>query len=1155
MIKILRLFLLVAASLFGINALAQCENYSVQIFSDVAEGGPTAVDWVLTDINGDTLYEGNAIFNAFTFFSSTTVCLDDGDYTLLFTGDVPLMGGAFLAGVQQNGDNIFPTNEVVFGELIFLYEFNTQPLVIDCNASFTWEETITPGLVQFQSTSTHAGNGITYGWEFAGDTQPGPENPIYQYATNGTYNACLNIVATQDGQVGCIDTECQNVVIAGFTNGEICPGNISVTILEAESCGNYHFALQDAEVGASIAWFPLGGEDDFILSEETDYYYAAPGIYELCVAYQSELCPSGTQICEEIAVLGCSDCPEILQIISSDCGEALLQFGDVNTPSTNVSYDWNDGLVTNGGVAQIHSYAPINEVYNVCATYTNAYCAEGVTECVELDYAGCFEEVCPTVITVSNAGCFLYTLAVEGSIPGATYAWNVSGSLYSTPTVNYTIPFPNTVNISVVYTGDNCPDGVALNSVITYDDCGAVCPGAITSQQTDCNVYELSFSNVTANMQATWTINGEVFTGSEITYELADDVPYNVTVVVTNPSCPNPINLSTTLSWDDCAIACPQNIVATNLGCNVYELTTDIAEEGAVSSWSIAGAEFLGGVIYYTLPNQSDVAVAMNYTSAQCSFGVDLNTVLTFEECSVGCPEEIIVVELGCNTYQLSLNVSEGENISWDINGQEFSGNNLGFLLPASGAYIITAYYDGSDCSGGISLQTILDYEACDAVCPTEIIVVENLCNDYQFIIDVDYPQLGAIWTVDGDTLSTTIDFTYTLPEDGDYEISAYYTGPDCPLGTTLTSLFTYVNCNDVCPTELVVDSIGCNNYVLSLNNIAANEQAVWTINGQTLPAISSVNITVAESGTTVGVYYEGTECTSGIEFNTAFDYNVCGDGSCDASFTYTLDENGEVLFTNTSTYDGVAEFLWDFAEGNVSNEVSPIFQFVSNGIYYVCLTLVTENCEDTYCTEVSVESVFVCDENEIEVTIDGINSNNATELLYYSILDAANDTVATIVIPFPVGQSSNTQVFCLPDGCYSFSADEPINLSAIALSILNVTNSSLLIDIDLPASELDTTIFFGVNADCPDNVLEIESGNSLNVYPNPANDMVRIQSILSNSNATLQLIDMTGRVVHSEKMNSAIALLSLAGFSSGIYTVRYELNGIATIGRLEIMR
>ncbi|MFN0032905.1 MAG: T9SS type A sorting domain-containing protein [Flavobacteriales bacterium] len=1135
---------------------AQCENYSVQIFSDVAEGGPTAVDWVLTDINGDTLFEGSATFNAFTFFNSTTVCLEDGDYTLLFTGNVPLMGGAFLAGVQQGGENIFPTNEVVFGELTFLYEFNTQPLVIDCSASFTWEETTTPGLVQFQSTSTSEGNEITYGWEFAGDTQPGPEDPTYQYDNNGTYNVCLNIVASQDGQVGCIDTQCQDVVIAGFTNGEICPGNISIIFLEEEGCGNYHFAIQNAEVGASIAWFPLGGEGEFIIAEETDYYYAAPGIYELCVAYQSELCPSGTQICEEIAVIGCSDCPDTLQIISSICGEAALQFGDVNTPSTMVNYNWDDGVVTNGGVSQIHTYAPVNDVYNVCATYTNNYCAGGVTDCVELDYTGCFAEVCPTTIHVSNSGCFLYTLSVEGAIPGATYAWNVNGSIYSTPTVNYTIPFPNTVIAIVVYTAANCPDGITLNTVVTYNECGAVCPGIITAEEIDCNVYELSFLNVENDMQAEWNINGETYIGTAITYTLLQEGTTAVSAVVTNPTCPNPVSLSTSLNWDDCATACPQNIVATNLGCNIYELTTDTIEEGSTTEWFISGIEYIGDTIYYTLPANDEVQVEMNYTSGHCSFGVDLNTTISFEACAEGCPSEILMVELGCNTYQLSLNASEADSITWNINGVTYTGNNIGYVLNEEGTYNILVSYDGLDCSEGITLSSSLTFENCGVACP-DAITIENLCNDYNFGIDVDYPELGATWTIDGEWItSTETSIAYTLPDDGDYEIVVAYNGPDCPLGTTLSTTVSYVSCNNVCPDALIIDSLGCNQYYVHLNNVDVDEQALWSINGVLLPPINGVSVSLTEPGSTlVEVFYEGTECTDGVGLSAGIEWNACGDGSCEASYTFTTGEDGEVIFTNTSVYEGTATWLWNPAEGNLSDEESLTFQYTENGIYNVCLTVMTETCTDTYCNEVSVENVFVCDENELEITIDGNNTNNNSELLYYSILDAANNTVANAVALFPVGLSANTQVFCLPDGCYSISADEPINLSGIDLIVMNITTSSLLVDITLPSSQLDSTIYLGVNADCPDAVAEVIYENTLKLFPNPAKDAVNIQVPHLNGLGLLQIADMTGRVVIQQSINSSLTSVVLNELCGGIYTVMVATNGETQFQKLEILK
>jgi hypothetical protein len=761
---------------------------------------------------------------------------------------------------------------------------------------------------------------------------------------------------------------------------------------------------------------------------------------------------------------------------------------------------------------------------------------------------------CPTTILVNNSGCFLYTLSTDIAEDNANYTWTIGSSTFTTPTVNFSVAFPSVYNVTLTYTSASCPSEITLTTVLNYQDCGAVCPASITSQEIDCNVFELSFFNVSAGMQATWTINNENFTGTEIVYTLPAPGTYLATAVVTNPNCPNAINLSKTLTWTDCATACPDSIVATNLGCNVYEITSNILEEGAVSEWSVNGTFLSGDTVYYSLPDNNNATIALSYTSAHCTFGTELTLELVNEICATGCPENIIVTPLSCNTYLLSLNTSQPESITWNIEGVTYAGNNIGYVLNQEGTINVAAYYNGTDCNSGTSISTTLTYENCTDVCPAEIILAEHLCNDYHFTIDADYPEEGAIWTVNGDTLNTTFDFYYTLPTPGSYIVTVTYLAPDCPLGTTLSATYEYVECNNVCPTAIVAANTDCNEYVLTLNNIAPSETAIWSINGQALPAINAVTINIAEAGSTnVSVYYVGTECTSGVSLDTTLVWNICGDGSCQATFTYVQGNNGEVVFTNTSTYEGTAEYLWDFADASVSTAESPMVQYVVNGVYNVCLTITTPTCTDTYCTEVSVESVFECADTEVSLVLTTNNTTNTNQVGSYSIKDENNNIISTIEVLMPTGISTNTQSVCLPDGCYSFQINESLDIADVTLQINNITNSTTIANISWLQNQLDTIIYFGINADCPNYVLEKADQNALIIYPNPANNNVQLSIATADANGRIKIYDTTGKMVGQEKMNAVTMQLSLNTLPAGMYTLVYETDTYTASKRLVV--
>ncbi len=86
--------------------------------------------------------------------------------------------------------------------------------------------------------------------------------------------------------------------------------------------------------------------------------------------------------------------------------------------------------------------------------------------------------------------------------------------------------------------------------------------------------------------------------------------------------------------------------------------------------------------------------------------------------------------------------------------------------------------------------------------------------------------------------------------------------------------------------------------------------------------------------------------------------------------------------------------------------------------------------------------------------------------------------------------------------------------------------------------------------------IIEIENNNSVELFPNPANEQLSIFSKKSAMNA-IEIFDVTGRLVYSEetKFKSSAGLseesVSLKSFSSGIYFIKVQLeDGSVTVRR-----
>lgn len=73
-------------------------------------------------------------------------------------------------------------------------------------------------------------------------------------------------------------------------------------------------------------------------------------------------------------------------------------------------------------------------------------------------------------------------------------------------------------------------------------------------------------------------------------------------------------------------------------------------------------------------------------------------------------------------------------------------------------------------------------------------------------------------------------------------------------------------------------------------------------------------------------------------------------------------------------------------------------------------------------------------------------------------------------------------------------------------------------------------------------------AGNTVSVYPNPANNNVTIADVPNG--ATVKVIDITGRILHSEKATTANVNINVRDFGAGIYFVQVESNNAISTGK-----
>ncbi|MGB0423053.1 MAG: phospholipase D-like domain-containing protein [Flavobacteriales bacterium] len=89
-----------------------------------------------------------------------------------------------------------------------------------------------------------------------------------------------------------------------------------------------------------------------------------------------------------------------------------------------------------------------------------------------------------------------------------------------------------------------------------------------------------------------------------------------------------------------------------------------------------------------------------------------------------------------------------------------------------------------------------------------------------------------------------------------------------------------------------------------------------------------------------------------------------------------------------------------------------------------------------------------------------------------------------------------------------------------------------------------------------PDNIQELPNGLKVTLYPNPSTGIFSLQA--SNGtygNMTVEVLDLTGKVVLKDNMTSVVKTLNLAHLSNGLYLVNLTIDGQSSSIKLQISK
>lgn len=353
-------------------------------------------------------------------------------------------------------------------------------------------------------------------------------------------------------------------------------------------------------------------------------------------------------------------------------------------------------------------------------------------------------------------------------------------------------------------------------------------------------------------------------------------------------------------------------------------------------------------------------------------------------------------------------------------------------------------------------------------------------------------------------------------------------------------------------------------------------------------PAISNVYKSLSNTFTvpTSGLYYfaiRGTGNTSSsAQYLSWDDFSVtipCDQTSPNTP-TLALSANSATVCAGTPvglTVGGADTYTWSTGANGSSITDSPL----NSTIYQVIGTNTLTGCADTSYQSISVTPApvlyaisnkpSVCSGSPANITVFGASTytwSNGSNAQVITVSPTVNTTYTALgsnaqgctgmatqainVLPLPnvSAVSSSPNEMCVKETAtltasgtsvnYMWTSSSSFLMSGASVVVSpNVTTTYTLTGTDANGCEKSTTIVQNVN-ECVGLNEILRAGNGVEVYPNPTSGEFTIE--LSNSSAkTIEVIDLTGRVVYSNTAASEKVKVNLSTLANGIYYVKIQ--------------
>lgn len=652
---------------------------------------------------------------------------------------------------------------------------------------------------------------------------------------------------------------------------------------------------------------------------------------------------------------------------ASGCEPSDVNF--VNTTpgtSSNWSWDFGDG---NSSTQEnpTHTYTT-DGCYFVTLTATKNGCTSTITSpsCIQINDA----PQPSYTLNGSNLACSIpHAVSFTGTsnLPGSTFAWDFGDGNTSTqqnPAHTYITFGVFPVSLTAI-SAQGCSTTVVLDTVKIQSVVADFSVDTIEG----CSPLDVTFSDESFSLfpitSYNWNIVGGAFSGtyttSNPTVTLTDTAVYDMTLTITNSQgCSDNITITEIVKVGN------QPVIDFFSNDTIVCVDTDVIFTNNSSTWTdFYNWDFGDG--------GTSVATNPTYMYADTGF-YDVELKATHNGC-FSIVEKTAYVEVqpaksdftivrNCNTPYVIDFINQsigGHRYHWDFGvttATDDTSNVLNpvFMFPDRGTYVVnlTAYNDSTGCVHDFS----------------ETITITDPISNFAFSSDSGCAPLniqitnssvdGSLynWIVPGANISDATSPSPIIQ----FEDAGVYSDYKLII-TDLNGCLDTITFNDTIQVYDVypainADTLSCPDTPVSFTDISTTSDGnitnwSWDLgNGQTSTLQNPTMTYVSQD--TFSIALTVTNTLGCVRTDTFTNYMQITEPN--VSFT-TVDTfvcaGQDVNFANASDGNGrpIGDYLWDFGDGNTSTVENPVHQYMSEGVYDICLTVTdTSGCNNTFC-------------------------------------------------------------------------------------------------------------------------------------------------------------------------------------------------------------